>query len=223
MRQAVILAAGRGERLRPRTDWLPKPLLSVGGRPLVVRHLDNLAAAGVERVFINLSYLGHLLPRFLGRQWQDMALEYSDEGAQRLETGGALIALRERLGNAPFLLLNGDMCTQHPLSVLLAGDPGLVLVANPAHHPQGDFTIEDGRVALLSSGVPTFTYSGLALLHGIWLENFPPGPAPLAPWLRLWIAERRLRAYRQQGYWFDVGTPERLRAARLHCGGTNGL
>ncbi|MEY2342607.1 nucleotidyltransferase family protein [Acidithiobacillus sp. IBUN Pt1247-S3] len=223
MHQAVILAAGRGERLRPRTDYLPKPLLSVAGRPLIVHHLDNLAAAGVERVFINLSHLGPLLPRFLGRQWQGMALEYSDEGAQRLETGGALIALRERLGNLPFLLLNGDICTEHPLPTLLAEEPGLVLVANPAHHPQGDFAMQDRRVALSTLGTPTYTYTGLAFLHGAWLENFPPGPAPLLPWLRQWIAERRLRAYQQQGYWCDVGTPERLQAARLHYGGIDGL
>lgn len=219
MRQAVILAAGRGERLRPRTDFLPKPLLSVAGRPLIVRHLDHLAAAGVERIFINLSHLGALLPRFLGRQWQGMSLEYSDERAQRLETGGALIALRERLENAPFLLLNGDICTEHPLAQLLAGDPGLVLVDNPAHHPEGDFAMEKGRVTVPAAGPPTYTYSGLALLDAAWLANFPSGPAPLAPWLRQWVAKGLLRAYLQQGYWCDVGTPERLQAARLHYGG----
>lgn len=223
MQQAVILAAGRGERLRPRTDYLPKPLLSVGGRPLIVRHLDALAAAGVERVFINLSHLGALLPRFLGGQWQGMVLEYSDEGPQRLETGGALVALRERLEDQPFLLLNGDICTAHPLPALLASAPGLVLVDNPAHHPAGDFGEAEGWLTLPDPSRPSYTYSGLAVLDAAWLHAYPPGPAPLAPWLREWIATRRLRAYHQQGFWCDVGSPERLRFARSHCGGKHGI
>ncbi len=223
MRQAVILAAGRGERLRPRSDHLPKPLLSVGGKPLIARHLDVLSAAGVERVFINLSHLGALLPRFLGHQWRGMTLEYQDEGAERLETGGALIALRERLGTAPFLLLNGDICTEHPLLPLLEGEPGLVLVANPAHHPQGDFGMAEGRLMLHDPARPRYTYSGLGLLHGAWLREQQPGWAPLAPWLREWAAQGRLRAYPQQGLWWDVGSPERLAAARQICGRGHGL
>jgi MurNAc alpha-1-phosphate uridylyltransferase len=195
----------------------------VGGRPLIVRHLDALAAAGVERVFVNLSHLGALLPRFLGSQWQGMMLEYSDEGPQRLETGGALVALRERLEEQPFLLLNGDICTAHPLSSLLVSAPGLVLVDNPGHHPQGDFGEAEGWLTLPEPGRPSYTYSGLAVLDAAWLQAYPPGPAPLAPWLREWIATRRLRAYHQQGFWCDVGSPERLRFARSHCGGKHGI
>ncbi len=213
--QAVILAAGRGERLRPWTDHLPKPLLSVAGRPVIVHHLDALARAGCERVFINISYLGDLLPRFLGRQWTGMTLEYSDERSERLETGGALVALAEQLGTGFFLLLNGDVLCDYPLIGLWQqAEPGLVLVDNPHWHPQGDFSICQDRVHNPQNGNQTFTYGGMAMLSGTWLLERAPGVAPLTPWLREWAQREWLRAYPHQGAWFDMGTPERLAWAR---------
>ncbi len=114
MTRAMILAAGRGERLRPYTDHLPKPLLEVGGKPLIVRHLESLAAAGVCEVIINIGHLGDLIVEKLGYNWQGVRIIYSDERSGRLETGGALIRALPQLGGAPFLLVNGDICTDFP-------------------------------------------------------------------------------------------------------------
>ncbi len=226
VRQAMILAAGRGDRLRPLTDFLPKPLVSVGGRPLIVHHLNGLAAAGIERVVINIGHLGEQLPARLGHRWSGMVLEYSDERSARLETGGAIVRAMEYLGEDPFILVNGDVCTDFPwrrLVELPSGDAALVLVPNPPHHPRGDFAVEDGLVAPPVQDGHTYTYAGIARFPGAWFRSFPPVPAKLAPWLRQWIEERRLAALPYFGRWFDVGTLERLVHARAVCGAGNAV
>lgn len=218
MNRAMILAAGRGERLRPFTDHLPKPLLEVGGKALIVRHLESLAAAGIREVIINIGHLGDLIVATLGNHWQGLRIVYSDERSGRLETGGALIRALPYLGDAPFLLVNGDICTDFSWSELVQQSGAavhLVLVPNPPHHPQGDFALHQGMVAL--QGEQRHTYSGIARIDPAMLRGYPEQSAPLAPWLRQWIAAGVVEGTLYQGLWTDVGTPERLQAARLNC------
>ncbi|MBU2737773.1 nucleotidyltransferase family protein [Acidithiobacillus sp. ATCC 19703] len=218
MTRAMILAAGRGERLRPYTDHLPKPLLEVGGKPLIVRHLESLAAAGVREVIINIGYLGDLIVERLGHQWQGLRIVYSDERSGRLETGGALIRALPQLGDAPFLLVNGDICTDFPWDFLLQAPLAsvcLVLVPNPPHHPAGDFALNAGMVAL--QGEERHTYAGIARINPALLRGYPEQSAPLAPWLRQWIAAGVVEGALYQGIWNDVGTPERWQVAQETC------
>ncbi len=218
MTRAMILAAGRGERLRPYTDHLPKPLLEVGGKPLIVRHLESLAAAGIREVVINIGHLGDLIVEKLGYNWQGVRIIYSDERSGRLETGGALIRALPQLGNTPFLLVNGDICTDFPWNVLLQVSPAavhLVLVPNPPHHPAGDFALNAGMVAL--QGEERHTYAGIARIDPALLRDYPEQSAPLAPWLRQWIAAGVVEGTLYQGIWTDVGTPERWQVAQEIC------
>ncbi len=220
VRQAMILAAGRGERLRPLSDFLPKPLVSVGGRPLIAHHLDGLADAGIERVVINIGHLGEQLPARLGCQWSGMALEYSDERRGCLETGGAIVEALKYLGEDPFILVNGDVYTDFPWRRLvdLPSGAALVLVPNPPHHPNGDFSIENSLVVPPAQDGHTYTYAGIARFSGACFRSFLPGRSKLAPWLGRWIEERRLTALPYSGRWFDVGTRERLAHVRAGCG-----
>ncbi|MBN2679078.1 MAG: nucleotidyltransferase family protein [Acidithiobacillaceae bacterium] len=218
MMRAMILAAGRGERLRPYTDHLPKPLLEVGGKPLIVRHLESLAAAGIREVVINIGHLGDQIVARLGHDWQGVKIIYSDERAGRLETGGALIRALPYLGKAPFLLVNGDICTDFPWNLLLrenAASAHLVLVPNPAEHPAGDFALNAGVVAL--QGEERHTYAGIARIDPALLQAYPELSAPLAPWLRQWITEGFVAGTLYQGIWTDVGTPERWQLAQETC------
>lgn len=218
MTRAMILAAGRGERLRPYTDHLPKPLLEVGGKALIVRHLESLAAAGVREVIINIGHLGDLIVDRLGHQWQGVRIVYSDERSGRLETGGALIRALPHLGEAPFLLINGDICTDFPWKTLLQASLAsayLVLVPNPSHHPAGDFALNAGMVVL--QGEERHTYSGIARIDPALLRGYREQSAPLAPWLRQWIAAGVVEGTLYQGIWTDVGTPERWQVAQKIC------
>jgi MurNAc alpha-1-phosphate uridylyltransferase len=210
----MVLAAGRGRRMGALTRHRPKPLLKVGGEPLIVRHLQRLAGVGVRDVVINLSWQGERLRAALGNgaAW-GLVLHYSDEGGQPLETAGGIIAALPLLGEQPFLVVNGDVLTDHPLRLpaLEPGDLGrLVLVDNPLHHPGGDFALRDGR---LVRGQPRLTFAGVSLLHPRLFMGLAPGVRPLAAVLGPQIDEGRLAGEHYRGYWSDVGTPARLAAA----------
>ena len=219
--KAMILAAGRGERMRPLTDHTPKPLLDVGGRPLIEWHLAALAAAGIGEVVINLGWLGEKLRAHLGdgRRF-GLAIAYSEEGWPALETGGGIHRALPLLGTEPFLLLNGDVFCDYPLLPLVqrglgAGDLAqLVLVANPEHNPRGDFVMQAGRVVAGEAG--RLTFSGISLLHPALFAGCEAGAFPLAPLLRRAITEGQVGAEVFGGFWSDVGTPERLSAVRAH-------
>ncbi len=211
--KAMILAAGRGERMRPLTDHTPKPLLPVKGKPLLVHHLESLARAGVTEVVINTAWLGAQIPAALGDggRW-GLTLHYSDEGERALETGGGIHNALPLLGNAPFLLVNGDVFCDYPWQALgrLQGEDlaHLLLVPNPGHHPKGDFALSGGRAREV--GENRLTYSGCAILHPALFADCRPGRFALAPLLRQAMATDRVSAERWDGLWCDVGTPERL-------------
>ncbi|MFZ5558366.1 MAG: N-acetylmuramate alpha-1-phosphate uridylyltransferase MurU [Pseudomonadota bacterium] len=218
----MILAAGRGERLRPLTDRVPKPMLEVGGRPLIEWHARRLAAAGVRELVINHAHLGDQIERHLadGARF-GVTIRYSRE-PEALETAGGIAFARPLLGDAPFLLVNADVYTDYPLAELIpaaarlaagAADALMVLVPNPAHHARGDFAL-NGELARLD-GAPRLTYAGIALMHPRLVADVAAGSrAPLGPRLRSAAAQGRLLARRYDGLWFDVGTTERLEQAR---------
>ena len=163
--KAMVLAAGRGERMRPLTDHTPKPLLVAGGKPLIAWHLEALARAGIREVIVNLSWLGPQIRAALGdgRQF-GVQLQYSEEGSPPLETGGGIFHALPLLGPAPFLVVNGDTFTDIDLGSLdlsAAADARLVMVSNPPQHPQGDFVL-DGERLVVGPG-PTLTYSGIGI------------------------------------------------------------
>jgi len=217
----MILAAGRGERMRPLTDDLPKPLLRVGGRPLLDRHLDALAAAGFREVVINLAWLGSHIREHVGDgSERGLRVRYSDEGERALETAGGIVNALPLLGEEPFLVVNGDILTDYPFErARLPPDRSawLVLVDNPAHHTGGDFTLgRDGRVGD-EAGKP-LTYAGIGVFDPALFAGHGGGVAPLAPLLRESIAAGRVGGEHYRGRWHDIGTPERLAEAehRLH-------
>ena len=216
--KAMLLAAGRGERMRPLTDTRPKPLLDVAGKPLIAWHLERLAAAGVREVIINTSWLGEQIPAALGdgARW-GLSLAYSPEPWPALETGGGIFKALPWLGPEPFLLVNGDVFIDIDFAALrlAPGDLGqLVLVANPTHHPQGDFSLNNGRIA--ANGDKKLTFSGISLLHPQLFARCEPGRFPLAPLLFAARDAGRLGGQRHEGYWIDVGTPERLAELDAH-------
>jgi MurNAc alpha-1-phosphate uridylyltransferase len=222
--KAMLLAAGRGERMRPLTDTTPKPLLQVAGKPLIAWHLQRLAAAGVGDVVINLSWLGEQIAMALGDgAAHGLRIHYSREPWPALETGGGIRQALPLLGDEPFLLVNGDVYTDVDLGALRLA-PGdlaqLVLVPNPPHHATGDFHLAAGRIT--GQQGERLTYSGIALLHPALFAEAEPGRFPLLPWLLKARESGRLGGQRHDGLWIDVGTPERLGEldARLrHMGG----
>lgn len=211
--KAFILAAGRGERMRPLTDLTPKPLLEVGGEPLIVHTLRRLKQAGIKEMVINLSWLGDQIERALGTGGRfGVNIEYSHE-PDALETAGGIIQALPRLGPAPFLVVNGDVWTDYDFSRLRARpSPGksghLVLVSNPEHHPAGDFGL-DGSLLTLAQD-PKYTFSGIGVYSPELFVGLKPGKQPLAPLLRQAISNSRLEGELYLGQWRDVGSPERL-------------
>jgi len=212
--KAMIFAAGRGERLRPLTDKLPKPLVPVAGKPLIVWHLERLAAAGCSEAVINVSHLGEKIVQALGdgRRY-GLSIAYSRE-AEPLETAGGLAQARALLGQQPFLVVNGDIYCELDVTRLLRLALGerlahLVLVPNPPQHPKGDFTLEHGSVG--NAAAPRYTYAGVSVISPALVAGIKPGEkGQLAPLLRA-AAERGLVSGElYAGRWQDVGTLERL-------------
>ncbi|MBB1472697.1 MULTISPECIES: N-acetylmuramate alpha-1-phosphate uridylyltransferase MurU [unclassified Luteimonas] len=223
--KALLLCAGLGERMRPLTDTMPKPLLAAGGKPLVAWHLEKLAAAGVREVVINTSWLA---PRFAevlgdGARW-GLRIAYAYEGAVPLETGGGMLHALPLLGDAPFIAVNGDIWCDHDFARLPespAGEAHLVLVDNPAHHPGGDFALAAGGLltpggsgALTFAGIGVYRPSLLAAWRAVIGDAPGAGDAPprfkLAPLLRAAMARGAITGEHHHGRWTDVGTPARL-------------
>jgi len=235
--KAMILAAGRGERMRPLTDETPKPLLQVQGKALIEHHIERLIAAGVSDIVINVSYQAEQIQQALQPWCSRVNVHFSYE-TQRLETGGgifqALPVLAPTVGANAFLIINGDVWTDYPLTTLVqyaqtfmaesaAERSGhLVMVPNPSHHVEGDFYYNDASseaVQVLSNTRTSatsaaYTYSGLALLHSRLFQDCEAGAFPLGPLLRRAIDQQYVTAEIYRGAWTDVGTPERLRTVR---------
>jgi MurNAc alpha-1-phosphate uridylyltransferase len=219
--RAMILAAGRGERMRPLTDAAPKPLLSIGGRRLIEWHLLGLARAGFVDVVINLAWLGSQICDALGDGSRyGVRIVYSDEGSAALETGGGIFRALPRLGPEPFLVVNGDIWTDFDFQRLpqldAAAHAALVLVPNPPQHPRGDFNLAaaaGGRLRDVneSGAGPRYTFSGIAVYRPAFFAGCTDGKFPLLPLLRRAIAAGTLRGEPYAGLWYDIGTPERLR------------
>ena len=211
--KAMILAAGRGERMRPLTDTCPKPLLEVGGRMLIEYHLANIKQAGITEVVINHAWLGEQIESRLGDGSRyGLQIVYSREG-EALETAGGIQKALPLLGEEPFIAINGDIWTDYPLSRLPSAPPGLahlVMVDNPAQHPNGDFQLTDGY--LLAEGQACLTFSGIGLYRPTMFAELKPGKSPLAPLLRAAMARQAVSAEHYTGQWFDIGTPQRLQA-----------
>ena len=210
--KAMVLAAGRGERMRPITDTLPKPLVPVAGKPLIAYHLERLAAAGVREVVVNLSWLGDRIRAALGDGGDyRLAISYSEEGPVPLETGGGIFKALPLLGPGPFLVVNGDTWSDIDYSRLALEDGAngrVVLVPNPTHHLRGDFGVEGDVV--VERETDRFTYSGVGVYRPEFFDGCSPGRFPMLPLLKRAIAARLLRGDVHRGEWCDVGTPERL-------------
>ena len=212
--KAFILAAGRGERMRPLTDHTPKPLLMAGGKPLIVWHLERLAAAGFREVVINHAHLGEQIEAALGdgSRW-GLSIRYSPEPPGALETAGGIAAALPLLGDKDFLVVNGDIYCDWDFSKAsqLTGRPAhLVMVANPAHHLGGDFALNGERVVLAHAG-QTLTYAGIAVFSPTFFAAVRRGAVmKLRPLLDAAIAAGTLTGERHAGRWVDVGTPQRL-------------
>lgn len=210
--KAMILAAGRGDRMRPLTDHTPKPLLAIGGKPIIVRTIEALAAAGFTELVINFAHLGGQISAALGDGAQfGVNIAYSDENAAALETAGGIIKALPLLDKEPFLVVNGDIASDFPFSKLKNRSidlAHLILVANPEHHPNGDFGISGG---LVKDGVqPAYTYSGIGIYSPELFAACRPGKAPLAPLLRAAMRDNRVSGEFYPGFWTDIGTPQRL-------------
>ncbi|MDT8448874.1 MAG: nucleotidyltransferase family protein [Wenzhouxiangellaceae bacterium] len=215
--RAMILAAGRGERMRPLTDETPKPLLEAGGKPLIVRQIERLRAAGFVELVVNLGWLGERIEQALGAGDRfGVSIRYSHEPPGALETAGGIRHALALLGDAPFLVCNGDVVCDFPLERLRALEPAglahLVLVPNPAHHPEGDFALHDSRLAL--AGRERYTYGGIGVFSPAMFEPLVPGVRPLRPVLEQAIAAGGVTGEVHRGEWMDIGTPERLEALR---------
>ncbi|MFM5742392.1 N-acetylmuramate alpha-1-phosphate uridylyltransferase MurU [Aeromonas veronii] len=210
--KAMILAAGRGERMRPLTDLLPKPLLAVGGKPLIVHHIEKLKAAGVTELVINHAWLGHKLVESLGDgSALGVAIHWSAEESA-LETAGGIVQALPLLGSEAFLVINGDTWLDLDYHTLVSQPLGddlahLWLVPNPPQHPSGDFALQEGRVV----DTPAFTFSGVGLYDPAAFAGLAGGARKLAPLLRDWMAQGRVGGSLLAGEWRDIGTVDRLR------------
>ena len=210
--KAMILAAGRGERLRPLTDTVPKSLLEVRGRPLIEYHLEALSRAGFSEIVINLSWLGNQVRDRLGDGGDfNLAIEYSDE-PEALETAGGIVQALPLLGER-FIVVNADIFTDYDFARLKRSDSKahLVLVENPQHNPQGDFSLLESTVG--NNGSPRYTFSGIAQYHRSFFDGLVPGKQSLAPLLRAAAQQHQLTGELFSGVWSDIGTLERLLAS----------
>jgi MurNAc alpha-1-phosphate uridylyltransferase len=229
MTKAMILAAGRGERMRPLTDHTPKPLLQVGGKPLIVWHIERLRATGFTELVINHAHLGHRLEEALGDGASfGVRIAWSPE-ASALETAGGIRHALPLLGDSPFVVINGDVFCDAELDALRAAAETLrangplahlLLVDNPAHHPEGDFHLDTAGL-IHADGAPRLTFSGLGAYHPVLFADLADNtPAKLAPLLRELMNAGRITGQHHGGRWIDVGTPQRLAALDRELGGT---
>lgn len=214
LRTAMILAAGRGERMRPITDSMPKPMVPVLGKPLIVYHIERLATAGIRNIVVNHAWLGEQIEDAL----QDGAhfnvnIQYSRE-QEALETAGGIVKALPLLGKEPFLVVNGDVYCDVNLwrfcSEPFKGLAKLLLVANPPHNATGDFAIKTGRLVEKSDGEHAYTFSGIGVYHPDFFAGLPVTKQPLAPLIRQHLSNDLIAAQLFSGHWSDVGTPERL-------------
>jgi MurNAc alpha-1-phosphate uridylyltransferase len=212
--KAMILAAGRGERLRPLTDEVPKPLVHAGGKPLIVWHLERLARAGCRRAVVNVSHLADTIIEHVGNGSRyGIEVAFSRE-PQPLETAGGIAQALPLLGDEPFLVVNGDVYCECDFARLLQVSLGerrahLVLIPNPPHHPSGDFTLSAGWVG--NGAGPRYTYAGISVLSPVLVRELTAGQkAQLAPLLRKAAEQGLVSGERYDGVWHDIGTHERL-------------
>jgi MurNAc alpha-1-phosphate uridylyltransferase len=210
----MVLAAGRGERMRPLTDSVPKPLLEVRGKPLIVYHLEKLSRLGVRDVVINLAWLGDRIRTTLGdgAHW-NLHIQYSDEGGEALETGGGIFKALPLLGTAPFLVVNADVFSDFDFAMLRIEPDALahlLLVPNPPQHRNGDFALNQGLIQ--EQGSSRWTYSGFGLFRPELFQGCRPGKFALLPLFQRAIREQRLHGQCYEGLWNDVGTVDRLAA-----------
>jgi len=214
--KAMILAAGRGKRMRPLTDHLPKPLIEVGGETLIGRHLRQLAEAGIEDVVINLAYLGDQIRAALGDGSDFGArLRYTLEPEGALETGGGIYHALDFLRGGPFLVVNGDIWTDFPFDRLprdIAPGGHLVLVPNPSHNQRGDCDLSGDQVTI--PGNRSLTFSGMGVYPASLFKNCRPGRFPLWPVIAGAASRDGVSGERYDGVWFDVGAPDQLAALR---------
>lgn len=219
--KAFILAAGRGERMRPLTDTTPKPLLTVGNESLVVHTINKLVQAGITDLVINLAWLGEKIEQSLGDGERFGAvIRYSRED-NALETAGGIVQALPLLGDSPFLVVNGDIWTDYDFSQLASHDMDgmlahLVMVNNPEHHPQGDFVLRGDR--LVEADGERLTYSGIGLYSPKFFSALSPGKRPLAPLLKKAISNSQLSGEKFVGQWLDIGSPERLQQLNKQLG-----
>jgi len=210
----MLLAAGRGERMRPLTDTTPKPLLRLGGQTLIERHIHALVRAGITELVINLAHLGRQIVAALGDgNAYGVTIRYSDENGSALETGGGIYKALPLLGEAPFLVVNADIWTDYPFAGLpadIGGQAHLVMVDNPEHHAEGDFSLSEGRLA--RRGPAMLTFGGIGVYRPELFAGCSPGAFPLAPLLRHAMDAGQVSGEHYRGGWFDIGTPERLEA-----------
>lgn len=210
--KAMILCAGRGERLRPLTDAIPKPLLEAGGRSLLSYLVDSLAAAGLKQTVINVSWLSDNFRRFADAAVQrGLEISISDEGESALETGGGIHNALPLLGSKSFVVVNGDIWTDYPfgnLNLPEGSKAHLVMAPNPTHNPDGDFSLIDGLVTDRNS--TRYTFSGIGVYSPALFEGCIPGCFPLVPLLKDTMQENAVTGELYEGAWFDIGTKERL-------------
>ncbi|MBN7797769.1 N-acetylmuramate alpha-1-phosphate uridylyltransferase MurU [Parahaliea mediterranea] len=222
--KAMILAAGLGTRMRPLTDHTPKPLLPVGGKPLLGWHIERLVAAGIREMVVNTAHLGEQIADYCGDggAW-GAAIALSPE-PEPLETAGGIVRALPLLGEEPFLVVNGDVWTDYPFAGLAArpvaaGGAHLVLVDNPVQHPLGDFQLAgDGRLRARPPHSAGLTFSGIAVYDPGFFDGVPDRKAPLRPLMDSGIAAGRLSGEHYRGQWDDIGTPERLAALDARLG-----
>ncbi len=215
--RAMILAAGRGERLRPHTDIIPKPLIQVGKHRLIEYHLFNLARAGITDVVINTSWLGDLIREELGDGSKyALNITYSDEGDDPLETAGGIVKAMPILGDEPFIVINGDVWSDYDLAQLknrpINSEAHLVLVNNPEHNKKGDFALSDNMIN--SNDENKLTYSGIGVYTPAFFADTKPGKSSLGLLLRKKLEQGKISGEKHDGNWFDIGTIERLAQLR---------
>lgn len=217
--KAMILAAGRGERMRPLTDTLPKPLLKVAGKMLIEYHLEKLKSAGISEVVINHAWLGEKIEQSLGDGSRyGLSIHYSAEN-EALETAGGIINALPILGkDEVFVVINGDIFCDYDISTLptsLSGLAHLLLVNNPLHHPEGDFSLTKSG-AVEQTGENKLTFSGIGVYHPDLFKGYAKGKLALAPVLRKAMEQHQVSGESYQGIWHDIGTPERLNELDLY-------